>query len=1174
MADSVRHDVGAEGPSPATSAEGSPKPSNEVPISKSRRKLPGFLDHFNARDLKVLFRSWCFSWSPPTGIVFIFILAAFTLIFGMALGWAWGLIAMKAAMAARPAAETQARVQALGQTAYSQANSTGQSVSFVEQELVYSGFMLDARVSAVYFCLICLMVYLLARLRAKNPKFALLQIFGTIIMDIFLTIGPLLTSFNGTIAKLLVEPAAIGIGLGLASSILLFPKSTSSTVLDSVEGLSRLLRGPLDVTVASLLKDEQLAMRDLQKLKQNTIASHKKIEPALAFLPLDFSVGRWGADDVKSLKQPMRQACVASLSLLEFQIARLGGEAKLEKLRALTADSAQQSDVSLNEKKKPREVGMRQLMDSVHMVQALRSPEHEGLRLEMIDAIRQPCQTILPACQEASDVVAECVKAVNAARWFGRPSKQHLDELQQRSHLALETLKSLRSKYAEETTERLLQINADIFDENGKVKAIDGFSMPKLRGIMFGMVFEEHILGVADGWEQMLGQVDTLMRERQKIRLCLPKGLRYAFNWIFRRSTVAPVPAAQSPLVDPDVVEAQSKEAQQALRISRGYRVKQRSGLGRIVLGTYHWLISYEGMYALRMVVVTVALAIPAVIPSSAGFYYREKGLWALIMGQTSVVVYMSDFALSLISRFIGTIIGGVAGLVAWYIGSGNGLGNPYGLAAVMAVVLVLLMWARVFAPMALLQATMMGGATCILVIGYSYDDTHIPSYGNPGWGYSVFWRRLVLVLVGSAAAMIVQVFPRPPSATRHICKSLSNALRGLSDHYALLLSCWGQPDRNEGMVAEQLALDVAETLSALDGPVALLRLEFSSSHFDSDRLAQVKSLCQELNQHLGRLLYLSASLPEELQLRLARQAGLLDHRNIGDVMAVLGVVEQALKTGDPLPEVLPTPLLKRCFEYWRSHQIEIILSKDLIRDESYRKFCVAVSSYLKFLGAVDDLVLVMKGTLGEAHIVSPAWSFITAFCGLSVVQGIFNYSDYFKERNVPGIIASYGASAVLVFGAIESPLAQPRALIFGHFFSALTGLCVTKLFSLMPDQARFESLRWLAASLSTSIAIVIMQLTGTTHPPAGATALLPATDEDIWQLSWYFLPVVLLSSTMLMCCALLLNNLHRRYPVFWIAPSPPKPVPAPAPAPAQVSVPADASEASSSHEKLPKMSV
>ena len=139
------------------------------------------------------------------------------------------------------------------------------------------------------------------------------------------------------------------------------------------------------------------------------------------------------------------------------------------------------------------------------------------------------------------------------------------------------------------------------------------------------------------------------------------------------------------------------------------------------------------------------------------------------------------------------------------------------------------------------------------------------------------------------------------------------------------------------------------------------------------------------------------------------------------------------------------------------------------------------------------------------------------------------------------------GASAVLVFGAVESPLGQPRALIFGHFFSALMGMCVTKLFSLIPDQQRFDSLRWLAASLSSAVAIVVMQITETTHPPAGATALLPAVNEDIWRMSWYYLPIVLLSSTMLMAVALLVNNIQRRYPVFWIAP--PKPVPAPTPA-------------------------
>ncbi|KAJ5958666.1 Brefeldin A sensitivity protein-related protein [Penicillium vulpinum] len=984
--------------SPLTSnREGSPVKA--APAQKAGRKLPGWLDHFNARDLKVLFRCSLAAWVasllifitpsltvlgtatffailvlfmvPPTGIVFIFLLGTLTLVLGMGFGWAWGVIAMKAAIAARPAAETQARLQALGQAASSQANSTGQSVAAVQQELVYNGWMLDSRVTAVYYCLICLFIYLISRLRAMNPKFILLQIFGIIIIDVTLTIGPLLPSFNGTIPKVLIEPAAIGIGLGLVSHFLFFPRSTSHVVLAGMEDLVRLLKGPLDVTEKSLLTGEDLAMADLQKIKMKSIAAYKDLKPALSFLPLDFSVGWWGAEDVKTMKKPIRQALITSLSLLEVHIARVGGYSKLKKLDQIIADrdSDSESQSDGNEKKRPHEAGMRQLMESINLVQALRSPEHESMRSETVEVLRESIKDILPACQEAVEIVAESLNTVNK-RWFGRPSQERLNQLHERSQTALQNLQALRTLFATETTERLIEIHAEVFDEDGMLKGLDETSLPRVRGITMGMIFEEQVLGVVDGWERVLGQLVALLKERQKIRLWLPKGLRYAVNWVRRKNAVSPVTAAQDPVIDPDVAETQSKSAQHHLRISRGYRAKPGSRISRAIIGTYHWFINPEGLYALRMVVVTIALSIPAAIPSSAGFYYREKGLWALIMGQTTLVIYMADFTFSFICRAIGTVFGGVLGLVAWYIGSGNGKGNPYGLAAVMAVVLPMLMWGRIFAPPAMLQAMIMAGATCILVVGYSYDDTHIPSYGNPGWGYNVFWRRLVLVLIGSAAALIVQLFPRPPSASRHVCKSLSNVIRSLSDHYALLLSCWGQ-GREEGLAAEKLALNLAETLAELDGPIALLRFEFSGSPFDSDRLGQVQALCQELNQNIARLLYLSASLPEHLQTRLARQAGLLDHRNIGDVMAVLGVVEQSLKTGDPLPEVLPTPLLKRCHDFWTTRHVEIMLSKDLIRDENYRRFCVAVSAYLKFLAAVDDLVLVMKGTLGESHIVS-----------------------------------------------------------------------------------------------------------------------------------------------------------------------------------------------------------
>lgn len=146
-------------------------------------------------------------------------------------------------------------------------------------------------------------------------------------------------------------------------------------------------------------------------------------------------------------------------------------------------------------------------------------------------------------------------------------------------------------------------------------------------------------------------------------------------------------------------------------------------------------------------------------------------------------------------------------------------------------------------------------------------------------------------------------------------------------------------------------------------------------------------------------------------------------------------------------------------------------------------------------------------------------------------------------------MLLEQGASAVLCYGAIEAPLAQPRALIFGHFFSALIGVCIAKLFHLLPTEERYNELEWLAASLASSISIVVMQITKTTHPPAGATALLPATNTAIFAMSWYYLPIVLLSSVITLVVALLTNNIQRRYPIFWIAPpAPPAAKPAPPP--------------------------
>ncbi|KAI9256470.1 HPP family protein [Phascolomyces articulosus] len=162
-------------------------------------------------------------------------------------------------------------------------------------------------------------------------------------------------------------------------------------------------------------------------------------------------------------------------------------------------------------------------------------------------------------------------------------------------------------------------------------------------------------------------------------------------------------------------------------------------------------------------------------------------------------------------------------------------------------------------------------------------------------------------------------------------------------------------------------------------------------------------------------------------------------------------------------------------------------------------------------------------------------WSFFGAFLGLSVLEILFTYTKVFQDLNVPMVAASCGASAVLVYGAIEAPLAQPRALMGGNLIASFIGVCIHKLFlEINTPEQYYTAARWIGGATSVSLTIVCMQLTKTTHPPSGATALLPLAQVDIGNLGWLYIGIMMLSSVILLVLALLIDNIERRYPVYW----------------------------------------
>ncbi|PLB53541.1 hypothetical protein P170DRAFT_435148 [Aspergillus steynii IBT 23096] len=881
---------------------------------------------------------------------------------------------MKAAFAARPDSQTQARLQALQQQVAADSQQTGLEATFLAQKSIYDGFMLDARVTVVFYVMICLFVYAVSRLRVANPKFALVQIFGIIIADLFLLFGPVLPSFSALLPRVLVEPGAIGVGLGVVCNVIFFAQSASSAILAKMEQLVEMGEKPLQCT-RSRFSGSPADLGELEASKAKTIAVFKAMEPALAFLPLDVSWGRWSPEDVGSLHEPLQRAMIANMSLLDFHISHVRSDKQLEQI---PMSSGEGNGVDLAER--PPRVGGHQLQESADLMHALRSPEEVLMRAQTREALRASTTELLHLASESLSMVAQSIHTVNSGAWFCRTPFEDISKLITRGEILRTSIDSARAACKTETTTRLLESHAEIFDADGQLKSRDQLGPHSLRGLVLGMVVEERILGAAGAIEELLNRVTHLLRHRSKVRLWLPSRVRYAFSWLVNGHQTTPTPhLAANGGRDPDVVAEQTKEAHRRLRISRGHgRPVRRSLLTRAIVAVYHWLTDAGGMYALRMVIVTIATAIPGSLPSTAGFYYREKGIWGLITAQTTLLVYMADFTVSLVGRTVGTVVGGVMGMLAWYVGSGHGPGNAYGLAAITAVMTLILMWWRLFLPPAFTMAAIMSGATFMLVIGFSYDDTHLSQYGLPGHGYEAFYKRLVTVLLGFVAAFIVQIFPRPPSATRHTCKTLSNTVRTLSDHYALLLSHWGRThpgtraDRSSpvGVVAEKISLDVAETLLSAQQSIALLKFEMTLGPFDSQTLSDAVRLCQDMNQALGRLLLLSDSLPGPLQDRLSHSVGILDDHHIGDIMGVLGIVEQAFRLGLPLPERLPTPLIKRCYESWHDQHRAAQLSTELVRDENYRRYCVGLSAYLKFLAAIDELVLVLKGALGESHVV------------------------------------------------------------------------------------------------------------------------------------------------------------------------------------------------------------
>jgi CBS domain-containing membrane protein len=135
-------------------------------------------------------------------------------------------------------------------------------------------------------------------------------------------------------------------------------------------------------------------------------------------------------------------------------------------------------------------------------------------------------------------------------------------------------------------------------------------------------------------------------------------------------------------------------------------------------------------------------------------------------------------------------------------------------------------------------------------------------------------------------------------------------------------------------------------------------------------------------------------------------------------------------------------------------------------------------------------------------------------------------------------VIASMGASAVLLFAVPHGQLSQPWPVLAGHVFSAIIGVICAQVIR-GPE---------LAAAFAVCLSIGMMHHLKCIHPPGGATALTAVLGGNaIHDMGFRFVIFPVLLNCLIMVGVAILFNVFfgwRRYPAYLghpVAPPPPE---------------------------------
>ena len=137
------------------------------------------------------------------------------------------------------------------------------------------------------------------------------------------------------------------------------------------------------------------------------------------------------------------------------------------------------------------------------------------------------------------------------------------------------------------------------------------------------------------------------------------------------------------------------------------------------------------------------------------------------------------------------------------------------------------------------------------------------------------------------------------------------------------------------------------------------------------------------------------------------------------------------------------------------------------------------------------------------------------------ITIGILTLLTYKTDLGI-FLIASFGASMVMLYGYPESPFAQPKNIFFGHMLTSIVGMFFL-YFVPIPI--------YIILPIAVGVGVALMILLNVVHPPAGGNPIIIIVGSVSIE---YLLSPIILGSAIIVIFGLVINRLilKKKYPI------------------------------------------